>query len=72
MMFACRSWVCGIAYCDEFCQRKDYVSQYKGKCTFQVLRKTKSAKCLPDDVVKQICRFTLEKRVPFFDDDDDD
>ena len=71
MMFASRSWECGIVYCDEFCHRKDYVSQYKGNCTFQILRKTKSGMCLPDDVVKLICRFTWKERVPFYDDAED-
>ena len=72
MMFACYRCLCGIKDWDEFDQRKVYARQYKGNCTFQLLRKTRSAKCIPDDVVKQICKLTWEQRVNFFEEDDED
>ena len=56
MMFACQRCVCGVAYCDEICQHKDYARHHKGKCTFKVLRKTSNGKSIPDDVIKQTCR----------------
>ena len=66
MSFASRRCWCGIAYCDEVCQRRDYVRQHKDKCRYRLLREMEACKMIPDDVIKLICKRAWESRRLFF------